>query len=90
MEWEKLLTKREDYIDMFRKQYPKETEILDLLEEMIGPETAVKSHPYGDESTPISKYSYFAHLLKDGRTMGLITINEEHRVSHALAKEWLA
>jgi hypothetical protein len=39
--WETLLTKREDYIVMFRKQYPKETETLDLLEEMIGPETSI-------------------------------------------------
>ena len=88
--WETLLTKKEDYIAMFRKQYPKETETLDLLEEMIGPETAIKSHYCGDESEPIDKYSYFAHLLKDGRKMGLITFSEESNARHVLAKEWLA
>lgn len=63
---------------------------LDLLEEMIGTETAAKSHQHNEESNPISKYSYFGHLLQDGRKMGLLTWNEESRISHALAKEWLA
>ena len=90
MMWETLLTKREDYITMFREQYPKETETLDLLEEMIGVETAAKSYQHNEESNPISKYSYFGHLLKDGKNMGLITWNEEHDIGHILAKEWLA